>query len=424
MGRRSSRVRACLLVAVPALAACSRSEPTVRLGGPSAKVTESPLGSATAPAPSSSGTGPPSSAHPSAHPRAAAPEIATSVVETKNTAALPGLTLGELFDVGPAAPIAAAAEGVVLLAKDDRVLVAKRAPGARPEKARIVGVDAPQAAFFPVGRGPSVAGGRAYWVSHGRLVRRPLFDDGELEVLSEDARDGSRTASIEVRGTVAVAFLGRADREGTSHARLWLEGKAPLDLTPDGAGASSVALTAAGDHVLATAIDGRSAMTPLHARSVRLGPGGATLGDDVVVWVGGPAQAWTETFVGAEAGRAWAHVPIERDTTHFGLATVDLGLEPHMDSDVAFFDYANGIDLAPVATAELCGRAHVAFVRPTASAPHSPQELVLVRLDTKEAVTLANARGFAAVSLATLPGGALAAYVADGRTWARGIGCK
>jgi len=63
-------------------------------------------------------------------------------------------------------------------------------------------------------------------------------------------------------------------------------------------------------------------------------------------------------------------------------------------------------------------------VRPTASAPHSPEELVLTRQGENQALTLANARGFAAASLAPVPGGALLAYVADGRTWARGIGCK
>jgi hypothetical protein len=164
-------------------------------------------------------------------------------------------------------------------------------------------------------------------------------------------------------------------------------------------------------------------MTLMHARTVRVGPKSAELGPDVVVWVGGPAQAWTETWVTAESGRAFAQVPIERDATHFGLANIDLGAEPRMDSSATFFDYPNGIDLAPVSPAELCGRAHVAFVRPITAVPRSPQELVLVRLGTNEAVTLANARGFASVSLAGVPGGGLVAYVADGRTWARGLGC-
>jgi hypothetical protein len=341
----------------------------------------------------------------------------------QSDAGIRGVTPGELFDIGPAGPATAASAGVVMLTKDDRVLVGKRGPG-RPDRAAIAPVEAPPSDFVALGRGPGVAAGHAYWVSRGRLVRHALEGGGALEVLATDARASSRVTAVAIAGKVAAAYLGRPDEDGTAHARLWLEGMAPLDLTPDGAGASSVALTSLGDHWLATSIDGRSAMTPMHARRVRLSARGAELGDDVVVWVGGPAQAWTETFVTTEGGRAWAQVPIERDATHFGLANVDLGSEPHMDSEVAFFEYPNGIDLAPVAPAELCEKAHVAFVRPTTRAPRSPQELVLARLGTNEAVTLANARGFASVSLTGVPGGGLVTYVADGRTWARGLGCQ
>jgi hypothetical protein len=334
-----------------------------------------------------------------------------------------GLVLGELADVGPAGPATATATGVVLVSRDERVFVARAQPGARPEQLRFSVIDAPKNSFAPLARAASVAAGHAYWVSHGRLVRRGLDPDAALEVLALDARDRSRVTAVELGGKVAVAYLGRADAEGTSHARLWLEGKAPLDLTPEGAGASSVTLTRAGDHLLFAAIDGRSAMTPLHARTLRLGTQSAALGEDVVVWVGGPAQAWTETFAGAEAGHAFVHLPIERDMTHFGLATLDLGTEPHMDTDAAYFGYPNGIDLAPVATAELCGRAHVAFVRPTAAAPHSPEELVLARVGTAETTVAANAAGFVGVSLFGAGKGGLLTYVADGRTWALGLGC-
>ena len=408
-----------LLATAGVALACSRAAAPAPLGSAGSSAT-SPSASATPPP---SAAPPPSGATSASTPVASAPPAATNVINEKSDAGVPGLVLGELFDIGPAGPATATPDGVVLLTKDDRLLVAKRTAGARADKAKIEAVDPPPSALAPLGRGPSVAAGLAYWVSHGRLVRRPLTGERAIEVLADDAREKSRSTAVELGGKVAVAFLGRADQEGTSHARLWLEGGSTLDLTPDGSGASSVSLARVGDHLLATMIDGRSAMTPMHARTVRLTATGVELGTDVVVWVGGPAQAWTETFVGAEAGRAWAHVPIERDVTHFGLASVDLGPEPHMDSEVAFFDYPNGIDLAPVSTAELCGRAHVAFVRPTTPAPRSPEELVLARLGTSELVPVANARGFASVSLASVPGGGLMAYVADARTWARGFSC-
>jgi hypothetical protein len=94
-----------------------------------------------------------------------------------------------------------------------------------------------------------------------------------------------------------------------------------------------------------------------------------------------------------------------------------------MDTEASFFDYPNGLDLAPVAAAELCGQARLAFVRPTSRAPRSPAELVLADPQTGRTTKLADARGFASVSMAAAPGGGTVAYVADGRTWVRGLGC-
>ena len=159
-------------------------------------------------------------------------------------------------------------------------------------------------------------------------------------------------------------------------------------------------------------------LTPLHARAISL-DGAPVLGPDVVAWVAGPAHSFTEVSAGSDGTNVWALLPIERDATHFGLATVALGSEPSMDAPVAFFDYPNGVDLAPVATAHLCGKTYVVLARPAAPAPRSPQELVMAPIAGGETAVLANASGFAAVSLSSAPGGGLVAYVADGRTWAR-----
>lgn len=418
--RRFLRGEHALPLLVPALQlACSRSEPPRPIPSATAHAAASAPSASAVASSAASSTG--SIAAPS--PSSARPPT-TSVAEDKTDAGLPGVLLGELAEVGPAAPATVVAEGVVLITKEDRVLVAARTSSSRPEKARFSPVDPGESTFAPLARGPGVARGFAYWISHGRLVRRALTGEHGLEVLADDARDRARVTAVDLNGKTAVAFLGRPDEERTSHARLWVEGGSIYDLTPDGAGASSVSLVRAGDHLLATSIDGRSAMTPMHTRKIQLRPNGAELEPDVVVWVGGPAQGWTETVVGSEGGHAWAHVPIERDATHFGLASVDLGNEPHMDSDVRFFDYRNGLDLAPVATAELCGHATVAYVRPTTSEPHSPTELVLVRLDTGAATVVTGARGFASVSLTAFPHGGAVAYVADGRTWAMGLGCR
>lgn len=350
--------------------------------------------------------------------------MASVVHEVSSDAGLPGMRLGELADVGPAAPAAAFPEGVALVAKDDRLLIARLAKNAPSAKAKLEPVEETQGAFAPLARGPSLAAQAAYWVSNGRLVRRGVSPGASLEVLAGDARTSTRTSAVEIDGKAAVAYLGRPDEEGTSRARLWLEGAPSLELTPEGAGASSVALAKHGSGLLAVSIDGRSAMTPVHARKLVWKNGRPELEPDVVTWVGGPAQAWTEIVLGSSHGHAFAHLPIERDVTHFGVATLDLGDEPTMDSNVSFFDYPNGLDLAPAAAAELCGKSYLTFARPLTRAPRSPQELVLVEAGANRATVVANGRGFASVSLSPAPGGGLVAYVADGRTWARGLACE
>jgi hypothetical protein len=337
---------------------------------------------------------------------------------------LTGLAVRELSDVGPAGPATATNEGVVMLTKSGSIAFARSAKGP-VRQGRIDSVTQPAAAFAVLGRAPAVVSGFAHWASGGRLHRRRIDGTGELETLADDARDGARVAAASVGNGVAVAYLGRADAEGTSHVRLWLAPDRTLDLTPEGAGASSVALASLDGRLIAISIDGRSAMTPLHARSVSLGAAGPPkLGPDVVAWVAGPAHSFTEVSAGSDGTNAWALLPVERDATHFGLATVPLGNEPEMDAPVAFLEYPNGIDLAPVATARLCGKPYVALARPAAAAPHSPQELILSQLGGPSTAVLANAAGFAAVSLSEVAGGGLVVYVADGRTWARGLECR
>jgi hypothetical protein len=345
------------------------------------------------------------------------------VREEPSDAGLPGLRFGELADVGPAAPATAFEEGVAFVTKDDRLLVARLAANAPAASAKLETIEEVQAAFAPLARGPSLTGGAAYWVSKGRVVRRSTAPASTLEVLSDDARAATRTSAASMNGKPVVAYLGRSDAEGTSRARLWVDGGGAIDLTPEGAGASSVALARHGDGLLAVSIDGRSAMTPVHARKIEWKEGRPALAPDVVTWVAGPAQTWTEIVLGSSRGRAFAHLPIERDATHFGLATVDLGDDPRMDSSVSFFDYPNGIDLAPAAAVELCGRSYLSFARPVTKAPRSPQELVMAEAGGTRATVVANGRGFASVSLSPAPRGGLVVYVADGRTWARGLAC-
>lgn len=334
--------------------------------------------------------------------------------------------LDELNDVGPAAPASAFARGVVMVTRGDELSLCKlSAPPSKSKKPAaglIAPTSEPRDSFWPVARGPAVSATHAYWVSKQRLVRRALAG-GPLEVLASDARDGTRVA---VAGEPdAVAYITQPADKQDSRAKLRLADGRVLELTPEGSAASSVSLTQVGADLLASFIDGRSGMTPVHAR--RLMTKASVLEPDVVVWVAGATQGMTEvTSVGHAAG-GFVLLPVEKDASHFGLASLALGLEPKMDPPLRWRTYQNGLDRAPAAGAVVCGAPVAVYVRPIDARPDAHQELVISELtlaETASSEQLATARGFADVSLYPLPEGAILAYVADRRTWSRLIRCK
>lgn len=334
--------------------------------------------------------------------------------------------LDGLNDIGPAAPASAFAQGVVMVTRSDELSVAKlEQPPSKSKKPAPGAIEATRRAsedFWPVARGPAVSATHAYWVSKGRVVRRPLAG-GDLQVLASDARDGTRVA---VAGTPdAIAYIARPTGKQDSQAKLRLSDGKTLDLTPEGAAASSVTLAAVGEDLIAGSIDGRSGMTPVHARRYRAKSG--ALDPDVVVWVAGATQGMTEIGSVGGANGSWLFIPVEQDSTHFGLATLSLGSEPKMDPPLRWRTFENGLDRSPAAGAIICGAAISAYVRPADARPTANQELALSELTVSEAASsevVATARGFADVSLYAIPEGALLAYVADRRTWARLIRCK
>ncbi|HET9929939.1 MAG TPA: hypothetical protein VFQ35_04595 [Polyangiaceae bacterium] len=384
----------------------------------------------------------PSTAAPSAAPRTSAPAAAPLEAKTNPappagsaTPVAPGtgpFVIDEAFDVGPAGPAAAHESGVVLVDKLGHVALAKRGPlptGSVASKGSFSAVDRPRDEFLPYARGPALVGGFAYWIKDEKLVRaRVTGNDADPEEIASDARKGARVSGAEMPdGTPVVAFITKPDSSGAPHAKVWFRGKV-FDLTPEGAGASSVALVRSGPRIMAISLDGRSGMTPLHARLLSVEQSGAlALGPDVVAWVGASAQATTEVFATAAEGDVWAFVPIEQDLTHFGLAQIHLGSEPRLDAKVTFLTYQAGTNSAPVAAGIACGRSAVAFAEPEEAAPKSPQRLVVAAVGAEglePGEVVARGRSFANVSLGAAGPGALLVYTADHRTWARSVRCR
>jgi hypothetical protein len=342
------------------------------------------------------------------------------------------LIIDEAVVIGPAGAMTADEHGVVMIDKNDELHLAKRAAfsvSQHAERARFSSVPGGPNDYFAVARGPLLLRGKAYWVSDGKLVRRALDSATPLEILARDARNGTRVAGADAAGAPAHAVYVTKPKteDAPPRAKLWVEGAEPLALSPEGAGASSVAVTSTGEDLFTIAIDARSAMTPLHGRRVHFKAGKAELAPDVVMWVGASSQTLSEVFASSTPFGVRAFLPIERDISHFGLVMLELGSEPHMDPKAVWRGYPNGIDVAPVAAGAFCGSAFVAYVRPANPAPDAPEVLEIAEISEAglgPAELVGSARGFSNVSLGAAPNSAILAYVADWQTFATTVRCK
>ncbi|HEY3665623.1 MAG TPA: hypothetical protein VGL19_06470 [Polyangiaceae bacterium] len=341
------------------------------------------------------------------------------------------LIIDEPQEVGPAGQMTADEHGVVMIDRTSQVLSAKRAAlSTSPERAsaHFSQIHGSPNDFFAVARGPLLLRGKAYWVSDGKLVRRTMDNSGKVEVLANDARNGTRVVGADVPGAPAhaVYITNPLKEDAPPRARLWVEGTESLTLSPEGAGASSIAVAGVGEDLFAVAIDARSAMTPMHGRRISFKAGKPELGPDVVMWVGASSQTLSEVFAASTPLGVRAFLPIERDTSHFGLIMLELGSEPHMDPKTVWRGYPNGIDVAPVASGALCGTAFVAYVRPETQSPDSHELLELAEITASglgPAEVVDHASGFSNVSLGAATNSAVLAYVADFRTYATTLRC-
>jgi len=342
------------------------------------------------------------------------------------------LVIDEPQDIGPAGQMSASALGVVMINRADEFQLAKRLAGsgsASSERARFSTIKGSANDFFAVARGPLLLRGKAYWIKDGKLVRRAQDNSAPLEILANDARNGTRVVGADLADAPAHAFYisnPTAD-DAPPRAKLWVEGGESVVLSPEGAGASSIAVAIAGRDLFTVAIDARSAMTPMHGRSVHFTGAKVELGPDVVMWVGSTSQMLSEVFASATPFGVRAFLPIERDVSHFGLVMLDLGNEPRMDPKTVWRGYPNGLDVAPVASGAFCGSAFVAYVRPENPQPEARQLLELAEIAESglgPPETVASALGFANVSLASGTNSAILAYVADYRTFASTLRCS
>ena len=333
--------------------------------------------------------------------------------------------LGPIDDVGPAAPMSATTRGVLFISRQDRLYLA-----ARSGQEEFVALQAPRELFSRYGRGPALGDDHAYFVgSRGELCRGHL-DSGEIEILAPDARPGTRVSVIQAAGRDLVGYIAGRDDEALGF--LWAEGarSAPPEivrLTPEGAAATSITLVPTSPHPHAVLLEGRTGMSPVHLRRLRVTARRVTLEADEVVWVGPGSNSLTELVsLPAQGGRVLSLLATAKDVTHFGLAQLSLDPESQAAVEPTWRPYPNGLDPAPVAAHAFCDGDFAVYAVPQHEKPHAPQDLVLAPIVLgqlgKEEV-LAHSRAYNDISVARVDGGALVAWTADHRTWAMVVGC-
>ena len=261
-----------------------------------------------------------------------------------------------------------------------RVPVSPPAPPSKPTAA-------PSMSWPPC----EIAGSVAY--CHGRgstVVRAPLEGAGGREVST--AAGNARLAAAQLgKDHTVVAYV---QRHQTTEGPM-LQAFATLDegeavrLSDDGAGATSLRLVPLGpDRALAVYIDARTAMVPVHARTLSVEGGRLKLGEDVVVFVGGPPERGVDFTVARAGDKSLVLLPNAKDSLAFGMAAVALAEPMREDMPAVWSMYPNGLDPAPIAaTTEPSDSAYVARIRPLTRDPKSERVLELGRVDAAGAYT-------------------------------------
>jgi hypothetical protein len=237
----------------------------------------------------------------------------------------------------------------------------------------------------------AVAADKIFCADHTGAVHRTARDGSGDRVVGS-SKSGGRVAAATLAGThAAMAYLAsRQTTEGwVSEAWLVVDDEAPVRLSDEGSGATSITLVPRGSSVLALSVDSRAALTGMHVRHISLEAGKAHLGEDSVVFVGGPGDRRTGAALAVPAsGPAYGLLPISKDMGSFGLAIVRIDDPPKVDEPVVWSMYPNGLDPAPVAAVAADKITWAARVLPQDAAPSSARVLQVGDIDASGSFVL------------------------------------
>jgi hypothetical protein len=340
---------------------------------------------------------------------AAPPPPAASVSEVASSPRAPGTDASPApssidLDAGARScrvlrgPIELPVRGAVgLVARGDEIACVQNEDG-RPHVTRyptppIASPPAAPPASEPAGGGVSAglavgcawAGSRVFCPDRSGAVHRSRPDGSDDRIVAS-SRSGSRVAGASTAPdrTFLSYLASRKTSEGwVSEAWLAVDDEPPERLSEDGSGATSVALAEHTGGVVAVTVDARTALTAMHARSIAL-DGGVHLGEDTVVFVGGPGDRRTGAALAVTSlGSGWSLLPIAKDVGSFGLAVVRIESPPRVEEPVTWSMYPNGLDPAPVAAASSGPHTWVARVLPQSAVVGAPHLLQLGQVDAR-----------------------------------------
>lgn len=312
---------------------------------------------------------------------------------------------------GPAALVVTPTE-LRLVANDGGKPRIYPVPIAAPPPAAAPSVAPPKPSSFVGMRWPpcEIAGKWAYCQAAGGIVYRTTLGGTDTKQIVK-SRASTRIAAAPLgpdHAVVATLDVRRTTEGDMLQAFVTLDDGETVRLSDDGAGATVVRLVGRGAGAVAMYLDARTAMVPVHARPLSMRGPALALGDDAVVFVGGPPERGVDLTPAMSTGSSlFALLPIARETTDFGMAAIAIGDPPKDDVQPAWSFYPNGIDPAPIAAtvapvasaanaaertgspdggaAAAAGAAWVARVRPAEREPGSPRVLELGRLSASGA---------------------------------------
>ncbi|WP_129579690.1 MULTISPECIES: hypothetical protein [Sorangium] len=232
-----------------------------------------------------------------------------------------------------------------------------------------------------------VASRFVFCMDHGGTIRRTPLWGGEGPPIGAGRRGTGISAVPLPGGHTLLAFLSdRKTSEGAvTQAFAVLDDKPAVPLSEEGSGATFVALSPWKGGALAMYIDARSALTPVHARTVGATPEGKLeLGPDAVLFVGDAGESRLNGALATGAdGPAYVLLPASKDMSAFGMAAIRIDQAPRDDMPAVWSLYPNGLSPAPIAATQGVSPIHVARVRPVAREPGSPHALELGQLDAE-----------------------------------------